>query len=459
MEIKNGITIYKEEISNASLESIRNDLVILNPKYEEAQARGRRPVYKVKGEYRPIPKYLYFMRETETYIQVPLAYLRRLEGLFKSNLPKPKIVNDTTITLRDYQREAITSILQGNFGIISSPAASGKTIMGIAIVQHLNLKTLWIAHRGDLVTQANKTFEKYSKESAGFIGEGKYSIGNVFTGAIVNSVENNITTIAEENFELIIVDEVHRAPTNRMFNALIGLSPKITYGLSATPFREDGLTTILYHMLGPIVTEIKRNLLVELGYIVTPTIYMVNTQLDSLLQPSMEYHEYIYGLINDFDRNAIILEHVVTRVLEGDISLVLCDRVAHAEFFYGVLKNLGLKAAIIHGKNKKIKKKLHTKVSTHQISVIVTTYKYFSDGMDLPELQTLFFADPFRSMITCEQTVGRVQRICENKPEAKVIDFVDDNAIAVKQAKARIAIYEKLGCSIKTMSHQSILSL
>jgi len=192
MEINNGITIWKDEISDSDVEFIKNDLIVPNPKYVSAINRGRRPVIKVNGRYESIPKEVYFMREYPDRIEVPLAYADRLSGIIDINddlIQPPSVNGKTTIQFRDYQQEAVDNLIQHNFGIICSPAASGKTIMGIGIVQLLQKKTLWIAHREGLVTQAIKTFEEYSNERAGFIGKGKIEVGRLFTGGIINTVE------------------------------------------------------------------------------------------------------------------------------------------------------------------------------------------------------------------------------------------------------------------------------
>ena len=449
MKVKHGITLYKKDLDDDILEEIRHDLVVPNPKYLTAIEHGRRPVAKIRGTYVKIPKHIHFMREYQNRIEVPLAYIETLKNYIDipdGFLIKPEIKCDTNVELRGYQEEAALELMKHNCGIICSPAASGKTVMAIAIINMLDLKTLWIAHRGGLVKQAIATFEKYTDSKAGFIGEQKYSIGEKFTGAIVNSVELNIKQVEKENFELIFIDEVHRAPTSRMFNALIGLSPCITYGLSATPFREDGLSDILYRMLGPIRSDIERTRLENEGFIVTPHVDVIQTNIKNLLSATMEYHEYIEALIEDFDRNFIVLQNIAKHSLLGKKCLVLCDRTSHCDYLYGIINSLGIRTVVVHGKNKKAEKTIQQDVASGKYPTVITTYQYFSDGFDIPELQVLFFVAPFSSIIRCEQTVGRVQRICQDKPDAKVIDFVDENPISRKQLKSRLKVYEKLGC-------------
>jgi superfamily II DNA or RNA helicase len=459
MEINNGITIWKDEISDSDVEFIKNDLIVPNPKYVSAINRGRRPVIKVNGRYESIPKEVYFMREYPDRIEVPLAYADRLSGIIDINddlIQPPSVNGKTTIQFRDYQQEAVDNLIQHNFGIICSPAASGKTIMGIGIVQLLQKKTLWIAHREGLVTQAIKTFEEYSNERAGFIGKGKIEVGRLFTGGIINTVEKYVNDLKSENFEVIFIDEVHRAPTSRVFNALNGLSPTVTYGLSATPFREDGLDDILYNLVGPIRCEIQRERLVKEGYIITPTIHIVETGL-SILMDDMEYSDYITSMVSNVDRNMDILKILLVSAANNIKTFVLCDRTAHCDFLYDTLSKMINNVGVVHGKNKKMEKTIRSDVADGKFSIVITNYQYFSDGFDIPEIQMLLFVAPFSSAIRCEQTVGRVQRICQDKPDAYVIDLVDDNPISRSQLKNRLKVYEKLGCRYKFIRKDNLI--
>jgi len=70
----------------------------------------------------------------------------------------PEIHNPVPIKLRSYQEEAVLELLKYNTGILRSPAASGKTVIGISIAEMLGLKTLWIVHRSGLARQAAKSY-------------------------------------------------------------------------------------------------------------------------------------------------------------------------------------------------------------------------------------------------------------------------------------------------------------
>src|SRR5690606_37444872 len=66
------------------------------------------------------------------------------------------------VQLRPYQREAHSRFLDfldrgGKRGIIQLPTGCGKTITGLTLAEKMGAKTLWIAHRTELITQPLKT--------------------------------------------------------------------------------------------------------------------------------------------------------------------------------------------------------------------------------------------------------------------------------------------------------------
>ena len=65
--------------------------------------------------------------------------------------------------------------------------------------------------------------------------------------------------------------------------------------------------------------------------------------------------------------------------------------------------------------------------------VIFATIQYAAEGLDIPELDTLFLTTP---MSDVEQAVGRIQRPSPGKKDPIVVDFRDD-AISMFEAMGR----------------------
>lgn len=75
------------------------------------------------------------------------AILPLLEGEVVKYFPEKRNVKyGGSVPLYDYQEEAVGAMLINHYGILQSPAGSGKTQMGIALASDLGVRTLWLTH-------------------------------------------------------------------------------------------------------------------------------------------------------------------------------------------------------------------------------------------------------------------------------------------------------------------------
>jgi len=73
---------------------------------------------------------------------------------------KEQIKNCLSTELRPYQIEAVESFFKHKNMIIKAPTGSGKTKVMAAVVKLMNVKTLILCHKKDLVHQTFKRFEE-----------------------------------------------------------------------------------------------------------------------------------------------------------------------------------------------------------------------------------------------------------------------------------------------------------
>jgi superfamily II DNA or RNA helicase len=77
-------------------------------------------------------------------------------------------------------------------------------------------------------------------------------------------------------------------------------------------------------------------------------------------------------------------------------------------------------------------------------AVIVASYGTFSTGIDLKKVNSIIFAESYKSEITIRQSIGRGMRKLAGKHEVTVYDLIDDlDGYIVKHGKVREAIYLK----------------
>lgn len=251
----------------------------------------------------------------------------------------------------------------------------------------------------------------------------------------------------------VLSSNCHHQPSTTFTEVINQLNPYYLYGLTATPFRRDGLETLLFQNIGPIRHTIDRS--ETSSNIIVPTVIkrMLKT---SNLPEELTYQTLLALLTKDDYRNSIICTDVVREAKLGNICIVLTERVSHAEILYKKILKQWDKVGIIHGKHSdKLREKTLTSLNNGEITVLTATTQLLGEGFDHPSLNRLFLAQPIRNPAKCEQLVGRVQRTSPGKVDALIYDYIDDHGLTKHQfqnygtGSSRYNVYKKLGCNIK----------
>ena len=254
MKITVGSTITVEHPSPELVRWCKDNLVISNPDY----AKKLRMHFWLGDT----PKDLYLFETHGEALILPYGVLRDILPMISSAkayraFTERKTVNfDCSVPLYDYQQEAIEAVKDQKFGILQSPAGSGKTQMGIALMADLGLKTLWLTHTKDLLNQSMNRAKQYmSSDLIGTITEGKVELGSGVTFATVQTMCRLDLERYRDMWDVVIVDECHRVagtPTamTQFFKVLNNLAARFKFGLSATVHRSDGMIKATYALLG-----------------------------------------------------------------------------------------------------------------------------------------------------------------------------------------------------------------
>ena len=153
-------------------------------------------------------------------------------------------------------------------------------------------------------------------------------------------------------------------------------------------------------------------------------------------------------LATDKQRNVYIAQIVLFALSQDRKVLVLSDRVFHTQILHGLVKRGGVSVS-------KNKKKVMSVM--HEWPVIFSTYQLFKEGIDIPSLDTLVFANPITNI---EQSVGRIQRQCAHKKFPRIFDVVDVNIdLLMKFYYKRLAFYRKHQIRHKTLPLAMITEL
>lgn len=411
------------------------------------------------------PQKLYLMQWDGDTLVLPYGCLNTVLSMGEceviNDLPSPKKVDfGCSVPLYDYQEAAKEAMLKAYYGILQSPAGSGKTQVGIALAAALGRKTLWLTHTRDLLSQSKNRAEQYMSPSlTGTITEGRVQIGKAITFATVQTMCNLDLGRYRDVWDCIIVDECHRVagtPTSvtQFSKVLNSLAARHKYGLSATVHRADGMIAATYALLGQIAYQVPDAAVAEkvmtVNVLPRPTHQGLSREfLDT--DGTIIYAKLVNFLADRYDRNELIAADLVEN--RNHYNLILSDRLSHLEYLMKHLPNdLRDQAVMVDGKMTSKKAKAMREQAIEDMRqgrkrYLFATYSLAKEGLDIPRLDRLYLATPQKDYAVITQSIGRIARTFEGKAEPVVYDYVDEGIqYLVRSYKKRCATYRKCGC-------------
>lgn len=411
------------------------------------------------------PQKLYLMQWDGDTLVLPYGCLNTVLSMGEceviNDLPSPKKVDfGCSVPLYDYQEAAKEAMLKAYYGILQSPAGSGKTQVGIALAAALGRKTLWLTHTRDLLSQSKNRAEQYMSPSlTGTITEGRVQIGKAITFATVQTMCNLDLGRYRDVWDCIIVDECHRVagtPTSvtQFSKVLNSLAARHKYGLSATVHRADGMIAATYALLGQIAYQVPDAAVAEkvmtVSVLPRPTHQGLSREfLDT--DGTIIYAKLVNFLADRYDRNELIAADLVEN--RNHYNLILSDRLSHLEYLMKHLPHdLRDQAVMVDGKMTSKKAKAMREQAIEDMRqgrkrYLFATYSLAKEGLDIPRLDRLYLATPQKDYAVITQSIGRIARTFEGKAEPVVYDYVDEGIqYLVRSYKKRCATYRKCGC-------------
>jgi superfamily II DNA or RNA helicase len=347
--------------------------------------------------------------------------------------------------LRPYQERALAAALGGVQGTIVMPCGSGKTVVGAALVRAAHQPALILVHTLDLVGQWTSALGD-AGAPVGLVADGRLDVQPITVGTV-----QSIGALPEEAFDqiaarfgLVITDECHHLPADSFRTVVHRFPARRRIGLTATPERADGLTPLLGLYLGKALFEVGYDELVAGGYLMRPGVRPVVTAFAP--DPIPESWDRLMDLlIDDAERNNLIVDLVAREAAEGHLCLVLSGRIAHCRRLRDRLTERGLATELLLGEVRRDERDriLHAARSGHVQVIVATTVA--DEGLDIPRLARAFLVYPTRAEGRVRQRVGRLLRLHPEKGRAICFDLVDA-AVPVlrRQYAVRRRIYAEL---------------
>ncbi len=374
---------------------------------------------------------------------------------------------------RDYQKKIIDTACNRSRGIIQAATGSGKTVIASGIIEQLKVAPfIFFVTSRDLLTQAKNSIEMAllnngSKMTVGQIGAGVVDIQDVNVMTIQTAVralgkkwdkqykfdgedQDDKTELAryrEDIKDLIrsakgsICDEVQhwRADTCQLVSKELK-SAYYTFGMSATPYRDEGDDLLIMSCFGRKIGEITASQLIREGWLVRPDIKMIHVR-DKKSKFKQIQSIYKEQVVENERYNAYVSNIANAYIKEGRLVLVLVQQIKHGQLLQDTIEG----SIFLSGSSpKKQREGRLNDLRNKEISCIIST-NIFDEGIDVRPLDTVILAGQGKSKVRAMQRVGRVLRPYEDesgkKEKATVIDFCIHQKYLEAHATAREKMY------------------
>lgn len=442
-EIAGRITVRSEDLGPAMVSALKLAASMPNPLFYEKQ-RQRRSTWDT-------PRFLTSYDETlEGDLILPRGVRSLLEELVRSagstllleDRREPGTVQDFVFSgrLREGQRQAVDHALSHELSVLVAAPGSGKTVMALAVAAARNTSTLILVDRKALADQWRAQVLALLGVKAGQLGGGRTKLrGSIDVALLPTLARKKDVAALCAGYGQVLVDECHHIPAAAFTHVMNQIPATYWLGLTATPYRRDGLEELIFHQLGTETHEFTALLPGQLpqdsAQVPAPALQL------HLHETAYDYagaaeagdpgglHAIYTDLMADPGRLAQVVDDVAKAYADGAKSLVLSTWKRHLDLLADGLRERGIDPVILTGalKGKERAAAVAEIEATATASPIVVlgTGSLIGEGFDAPALDTLFLAAPISFKGRLVQYVGRVTRSHPGKDVAVVHDYHD----------------------------------
>ena len=362
------------------------------------------------------------------------GYLKRRRKMRLVAVDAEELVEAPTPS--DIQTEALQALQQTRLdgyqrGLVVLATGLGKTWLAAFDTQQCYAeKVLFVAHREEILLQAQQTFVRIRPDARTGFYNGKQR--NKKADMLFASVQTlgrmeHLQQFAKDHFDYIVVDEFHHADAKTYRNLLKHFEPKFLLGLTATPERTDQ---------ADILSLCDNNLVFERNLV-----HGINARL---LAPFHYYgiddkyvdYDEIPWRNGKFDAGALETafasrkraEHILShwREKKQQRTLGFCISKRHADFMSQMFTKAGFRSAAVYSDSELRRHEALSQLEAGSLDVLFSV-DLFNEGTDLPAIDTVLMLRPTESKILFLQQLGRGLRLHRDKKHLVVIDFIGNH--------------------------------
>lgn len=455
LTLRGGIAIVGSELSPSLYATLTHAASTYNPEFYSRQRR-RQSTWNVPRVITSYDKTL------DDHLVLPRGLLDTTIRLIEETGSTVEIDDRRTsgepielapsITLQPAQQAAVDAVLAHDLGLLVAPPGVGKTVMACAAIAARCLPTLVLVDRKTLADQWRRQLQEFIGVKPGQLGGGRSKLTGVVDVATLQTLARR-DDLADRlsGYSHVVVDECHHVPAASFESAVRTIPARHWLGLTATPYRRDGLDDLIGFQLGSV-----RHTFEHAGpgtfegasadrphpvLVVHPTRFRFEGQVDLSVPGALAgIHRALAG---DSARNEQILTDVLEAHERGRHCLVLAQRTAHVDHLASRLAEHGLQPVVLKGgmgaRDRAAANQRLTPDAEGTPLLVIATGHFVGEGFDCPALDTLFLAGPVSFKGRLVQYAGRVLRSYPGKQTAEVHDYHDAEMPVLAAALAKRA--------------------
>lgn len=380
------------------------------------------------------PKYIYPFEIEKDNITLPFAYAveKKLKRPNRDSLSSFNCSFEGTLRpeQKEVRKEAIKQLSNSGSVLLSMYCGFGKSSTSMKLSCDIGLKTLIIVNKLILIKQWEEGIKTFCPNASvqKLTTKSKKDNCNFY---IINA--QNVEKMGKSFFSdigTVIVDEAHLIMAETLSRCLQWVTPRYLIGLTATPYRVDGLNALLDLYFGKykiIRTLWREHIAYKVSTGFKPTIELAQNG-------RVNWSSVLESQASDIDRNELIIK-ILKHYSERNF-LVLTKRVAQGEYLVKRLMEEGENVTSLFGSNQEYN------VTSR---ILVGTNSKCGTGFDHAKMDALLLACDLEQYFV--QYLGRVFRTKDVKPI--IFDLVDDYSLLSKHFNTRRKIYQDLGGEVQ----------
>lgn len=313
-------------------------------------------------------------------------------------------------------------------GLIISATGTGKTYLSAFDVRNFAPnKMLFIVHREQILKKAMQDYKQIiggHEDDFGILSGNSKDMNAKYVFATVQTIskDNYLQQFAKDQFDYILIDEVHKAGADSYLKIIDYFTPKFLLGMTATPERTDNFN--IYELFDyNIAYEIRLQAALEEDML-CPFHYfgVIDYEIDGqLIDEASELknlvsHERVNHIIEKINYYGHSGENVK--------GLMFCSSKEEARNLSSALNMAGLKTIALTGDNTQDEREeaIHH-LKSGKLQYIITV-DIFNEGIDIPFLNQIVMLRQTQSSIIFIQQLGRGLRKHDSKEFVTIIDFI-----------------------------------